>query len=219
METTKVSRLSVILLTGIALILIVDMAVITREKIYMVPFLYGAIYFVTYLFWKAQGHKFPYYFHVGLLFLLMNNNMSENLTVVSVSIVGMCLVLIGVIISVLISLKKKESLHSSISLSKMMKVKYQELIRNNPNIILRASIHAVILVILAWIGCLGSEHRGFWFTLSGTAVLIGEEIGRIHVRGLRRIVGAVVAFVITGLLVVFSANNMILIIKKRELEN
>ncbi len=66
--------------------------------------------------------------------------------------------------------------------------------KKNLGIVFHTGIHAFILLILGYIATSVYEYRGYWLMVSGLAVLIGDEYGKIITRGLKRILGALIGF-------------------------
>lgn len=53
---------------------------------------------------------------------------------------------------------------------------------------------------------------GYWIMVSASAVLIGEEYGKISARGKRRMAGTVVSMIVLSSLVFFNANTIALVV-------
>lgn len=90
--------------------------------------------------------------------------------------------------------------------------KYKKLLEEDNLVILRSAVHSGILFLLGWISYIVYGHRGYWLLLSGSAVLIEEDLGKIHVRGMRRIIGAGAGFLIATVFVLADGTKTGLII-------
>lgn len=201
-----------ILFTGISLTIVAFMGFITRNSLVFVPFLFAIINFCSYLFFKANKHKFPYYFHIGLLFLLTNNNVGGNLSLKGIISVGIGLTALTACIMVVYRKIKGSPLFDKQSYINYICEKYKKLFEEDKLVIQRSAIHSGILFLLGWVSYAVYGHRGYWLLLSGSAVLIGEDMGKIHIRGLRRIAGAVAGFLIAAVFVLAGGSKAGLII-------
>lgn len=200
------------LFTGISLTFIALAGFATRNTLVFVPFLFAIINFCSYLFFKSNKHKFPYYFHIGLLFLLTNNNVGGNLSSKGIVSIGIGLtVLIACIVVVRRKIKGSPFFNQQ-SYTNYLYEKYKKLLEEDKLVVQRGAIHSGILFLLGWISYVVYGHRGYWLLLSGSAVLIGEDLGKIHVRGLRRIVGAGIGFLIAAIFVLTGSSKTGLII-------
>lgn len=212
---TKKSCFNIFLSTlfvGISLTLVALMGFTTRNSLVFVPFLFAIINFCSYLFFKSNKHKFPYYFHIGLLFLLTNNNVGGNLSSKGIIYIGIGLTVLTACIMVVRRRIKGAPFFNKQSYVNYLYEKYQKLLEEDNLVIQRSTIHSSILFLLGWISYAVYGHRGYWLLLSGSAVLIGEDLGKIHIRGLRRIVGAGVGFLIATVFVLAGGSKAGLII-------
>lgn len=200
------------LFTGINLTLVALMGFATRNTLIFVPFLFAIINFCSYLFFKSNKHKFPYYFHIGLLFLLTNNNVGGKLSLKYIVSIGFGLTVLIACIMVVHRKIKGATVFNQQSYTNYIYEKYKKLLEDDKLVVLRSAVHSGILFLLGWISYIVYGHRGYWLLLSGSAVLIGEELGKIHIRGLRRIVGAVVGFLIATIFVLTGSSKVGLII-------
>lgn len=186
------------LFTGISITLAALIGFSTRNMLPLLPFLFAVINFCAYLFFKANQHNFPYYFHIGLLFLLANNNVGGSLSSPKIIAIGMGLTLLIACIMVSYRKSKGRPFFNKQFYPKYLCKKYRDLFQRDEKVLLRSAVHSVILFLLAWISYAVYGHRGYWLLLSGSAVLIGEELGNIRIRGIKRILGAIVGFLIAG---------------------
>lgn len=188
------------------------LGIFTVAHIFIVPFAFAGIYFVSYLFWKTHNANFPYYFHIALLFLMMNNGLAAKLNYRSLAILFTFITFLFSCISLNNSRKKGLEFRSiSVSVSEIYN-RWENMFQENTDIVFHAGIHACILLILGYIATLIYKYRGYWLMVSGLAVLIGDEYGKIITRGLKRILGAFVGFFIGILLVSLNAKEPILIV-------
>ena len=212
---TKKSCFNTLLSTlfiGISLTFVALIGFATKNMMVFVPFLFAIINFCSYLFFKSNKHKFPYYFHIGLLFLLTNNNVGGNLSLKSIVSIGIGLTISIACIMIVRRKIKGAPFFNQQSYVNYLCEKYKELFEEDKFVIQRSAIHSGILFLLGWISYVVYGQRGYWLLLSGSAVLIGEDFGKIHVRGLRRIVGAGVGFLIAAVFVLAGGSKAGLII-------
>lgn len=200
------------LFTGISLTFVALIGFATKNMMLFVPFLFAIINFCSYLFFKSNKHKFPYYFHIGLLFLLTNNNVGENLSLKSIVSIGIGLTISIACIMIVRRKIKGAPFFNQQSYVNYLCEKYKELLEEDNQVIQRSAIHSGILFLLGWVSYAVYGHRGYWLLLSGSAVLIGEDFGKINIRGLRRIVGAGVGFLIAAVFVLAGGSKAGLII-------
>lgn len=200
------------LFTGISLTLVALMGFITRNSLIFVPFLFAIINFGSYLFFKANKHQFPYYFHIGLLFLLTNNNIGIDLSSKIIVFIGIGLTVLTACIMIVRQKVKGTAFFDQQSYTNYLCEKYKKLLEEDDLVIHRSAIHAGILFLVGWISYAVYGHRGYWLLLSGSAVLIGEDLGKIHIRGVRRIIGTVAGFLIATVFVLAGGSKAEMII-------
>lgn len=211
-KTSATANLISTILICISLLGISMLGIFTLKILYIVPFIFSGIYFVSYLFWKTHNVNFPYYFHITLLFLLMNNGLAAKLNYKKLMIAFMFIILLFSYISLHNSRKKQLEFEAISDAIKEICNRWKNMLRKNPGIVFHTGIHAVILLILGYVSAFVYEYRGYWLMVSGLAVLIGDEYGKIITRGLKRILGAFIGFFVGILLVSTNANGAILII-------
>lgn len=129
----------------IYLILVCVLGAITFQYTILVPFIFVVIYGCSYLFWKANGHKFPYYFHISLMFLIANNQVAEIQAVVDIVKWGLVLTFV-VLAFTLINLRKNQTpLLSDDKIIQGTIDKYSNFFKENPSLLSRTFIHCLVV--------------------------------------------------------------------------
>ncbi|SHJ62365.1 FUSC family protein [Parasporobacterium paucivorans] len=208
MEKTIKYRMLSSFLTCAFLCAICLLGVLSKDVMILIPFLYAGINFVSYIFWMKTEMAFPFYFHIGMTYLILSN--TESLSVYEWLILWCGITVIIVVTFLLIGVKKHESFGKDSAINMIIK-KYKTSIHNNQLRIKRAAMHSIVLFIISWSEYLVHDYKGFWIMISAGAVMIGEDYGKIQTRGLRRIVGAFLGFAIGGVLLILGAGKIALI--------
>ncbi|MFI3166829.1 MAG: FUSC family protein [Bacillota bacterium] len=211
MEENILSKIISRTLLCLSLILVCAVGAIAAEYTVVVPFAFTAIYGFSYIFWKANNGKFPYYFHMALLFLIASNKDGGVESVVGIVTWGLIITLIILAISFVKLRKNQMPMFSRDNVIQGMMHKYKTFFNENSHIMTKLLAHCLIVFLVSWIAYFVYDHRGYWIIVSASAVLIGGEYGRISARGKRRIVGAFVSAIVVGGLVFFDANTAVLV--------
>lgn len=205
------SKMIFSLAISLYLLLVCVLAALTSQYSILIPFIFTIIYACSYIFWKVNNYKFPFYFHIGAVFLVINYQVTG--VEASVDIIKWGLLLTIMILAIRFVKLRKQGvpLYSNDHIVQSTILKYKTFFKENPIIIRRTLIHCLIIFSISWLGCLVYDHRGYWLIISASAVLIGGDYGKISVRGKRRIVGTFICIIFLGGLVFFNANTVVLI--------
>lgn len=205
------SKMILSLAVSLYLIFVCVLGAFTCHSAILVPFIFTVVHGCSYIFWKINNHKFPFYFHIGLLFLLTNNQVAGVESAVNIVKWGFLFTFLN-LVRIFIRLRKQGvPLYSADNLVQGTFLKYKNFFKENPTIIHRTFVHCLIIFAVSWVGYLVYDQRGYWLMLSASAVLIGGDYGKISIRGKRRIAGTFVCIVFLGGLVFFNANTVVLI--------
>ncbi|WP_409967365.1 FUSC family protein [Bengtsoniella intestinalis] len=156
-------------------------------------------------------YKFPFYFHIGLIFLIINNQGGGVEVATDIVKWGLLLTVILLVCTGMKLHKKGVPFHSADGIAQSTMCKYKTFFKENSGIIQRTLAHCLIIFVICWVGYFVYDHRGYWLIISASAVLIGGDYGRISMRGHRRMIGALISMVVLGGLVFWDANTVVLI--------
>ncbi|SDB31675.1 FUSC family protein [Eubacterium oxidoreducens] len=205
MEKTISERLlSSVLVCGY-LFAVCILGVFTKNMIVLIPFVYAAVIFSSYVFWLKTEMKFPFYVHIGMTYLVLCH--LESLSVKNWILVWTAIASLAILAQMVLGIKNHESFGKDSAL-KVIYERYRLTVSNNKKRLYRTTVHTLILFFIAWSELLFYDYRGYWIMISACAVFIGEDYGRIQIRGLRRIAGAFLGFAVGWIIMICNAGTI-----------
>lgn len=155
----------------------------------IVAFVFPVIYYVFYFVANANELPFPMYFFIAMCLVIgCNANLPGDIlgTVVAVE-AGITLV--TCVANVIPGLKKGHPLLPEGGLGNEIRKKYRTLLMSDRQMPLRIIVHCLILFVAGIIAYRLRDFRGQWVLLATGAVLIGDELDTLTVRGLNFAIG------------------------------
>jgi hypothetical protein len=210
--STKASKLAYALVVEALIVFAYGLGVLTQDTMFLMPLLFSAIYIVSLVVWKAGGAKFPFYFHIALLYLLASTGVTDAMRPSVVVCLGLTILCLTALLLLIESLKQRDGAAGKRKAAAYLKTAYHRAVDDDPSFTKKACTHAIILLLVSIAGFIMLDHEGIWIMISASAVLIGDEIGPIQTRSARRIVGALIGFFVCIALVKLGASRTTLIL-------
>lgn len=179
----------------------------------LTAYLYPVIVMISFVGYKISGIKFPFYFHVGLLFLLASAN-AEKMNVQNAAALLLIADCIACIASLIKSKQNKLAFRGKCAIKAVWienKEKFCNILKDS-KLMCAVLLNGAVLFVAAYTGYLFQDYNGYWIILSTAAVLIGEETGKTKQRGLKRFFGCLLGFGIGILLVSLQVNRIVRIL-------
>ena len=136
---------------------------------------------------------------------------TDSLSVKNWILVWIAITLLAALVQMVLGIKNHESFGKDPAF-KVIYERYKLTVTNNTKRLHRSTVHTLVLFLIAWSEFLFYDYRGYWIMISACAVFIGEDYGKIQIRGLRRIAGAFIGFAVGWIMMKCNAGTISFII-------